>query len=112
MWLSQFSGFVVRWRATWFALVASLFLASFLLVSCSGFSFGGSSGSGGTGGSGNSSSPSASTTPSQLPLAKLHWCSKPFILFRDEHAPVTGTPVATATPTTNGTPAVTATGTG
>lgn len=68
-----------------------LLLTSFFLVSCTGLNFGGSS----------SASPTA--TPAQLPLAKLRWCGKPVIIFRDEGA----TP--TPTPTTGGTPRATAT---
>lgn len=102
MLVPQSSVFVVRWRAIWLSAAASLFLASFLLVSCSGLSFGG-------GGGGGGSSSTATATPSQLPLVKLHWCSKPFILFRDEHAPVTSTPVATSTATASSTPATRAT---
>jgi hypothetical protein len=72
-------------------------LSSFLLASCSSLSFGS-----------GSASPTANATPSQLPLSKLHWCKKPFILFRDEHAPATKTPTATATPSTATTPGATA----
>ncbi|SRR6266566_3344197 len=99
MLVPQCSVFVVRWRPTWISLALNLCIASFLLVSCSGPSFGGSAGG---------SSATIVPTPAQLPLAKLHWCNKPFILFRDEHAPVTGTPTtASSTPATT----VTATGT-
>lgn len=99
MLVPQCSVFVVHWRPTWFSLALNLCIASFLLVSCSGPSFGGSAGG---------SSAAIVATPVQLPLAKLHWCNKPFIFFRDEHAPVTGTPTtASSTPATT----VTATGT-
>src|SRR6266516_3170840 len=103
MLVPQCSVFVVRWRPTWISLALNLCIASFLLVSCSGPSFGGSAGG---------SSATIVPTPAQLPLAKLHWCNKPFILFRDEHAAVTGTPSATATATTSSTPAATATASG
>src|SRR6266567_1939559 len=98
MLVPQSSVFVVRWRLTWLSLALNLCFASFLLVSCSGPSFGGGTGS-----------PSATivATPAQLPLAKLHWCSKPLILFRDEHAPITSTPT-----TSSSTPAATATASG
>ena len=98
MLVPQCSVFVVRWRPTWLSLALNLCIASFLLVSCSGPSFGGSAGG---------SSATIVVTPAQLPLAKLHWCNKPFILFRDEHAPVTGTPT-----TAGSTPATTVTATG
>src|SRR3954469_24188040 len=95
MFVAQFSSLVMRWRYTWFYLTISLLLSSFFLASCSGLSFGGPT------------TPVAIPTPSNLPLAKLHWCNKPFILFRDEHAHVAGTP--TATPTATATAAATAT---
>jgi len=82
-------------------LTICLLLSSFLLMSCSGVSLGG-----------GGSTPTAKPTPSQLALARLHWCNKPFILFRDEHAPVTGTGVINHAPTTatvSGTPGSTAT---
>jgi hypothetical protein len=95
MFVAQFSSLVMRWRYKWFYLTISLLLSSFFLGSCSGLSLGGPT------------TPTATPTPSNLPLAKLHWCNKPFILFRDEHAPVSGTPTATATAAT--TPGATAT---
>src|SRR5438876_4639066 len=98
MLVPQCSVFVVRWRPTWISLALNLCIASFLLVSCSGPSFGGSAGG---------SSATIVPTPAQLPLAKLHWCSKPLILFRDEHAPITSTPT-----TSSSTPAATATASG
>jgi hypothetical protein len=78
--------------------VACLMLAAFLLASCSGPGLGG-----------GSASPTATPTPSRLALSKLHWCKKPFILFRDEHAPTTKTPAATATPSAAATAGATAT---
>ncbi len=95
MFVAQFSSLVMRWRYKWFCLTISLLLSSFFLGSCSGLSVGGPT------------TPTATPTPSNLPLARLHWCNKPFILFRDEHAPVSGTPTATATAAT--TPGATAT---
>ncbi len=88
------------------SLLFGLLLSSVFLASCSGLSVGG----------GGSSTPTAHPTPSNVTLSKLHWCNKPFIVFRDEHAPVTGTPTGsgstpTATATTGATPGVTATGT-
>jgi hypothetical protein len=99
MFVAQFSSLVMRWRYKWFYLTISLLLSSFFLGSCSGLSLGGPT------------TPTATPTPSNLPLAKLHWCNKPFILFRDEHAPVSGTPTATptATATAAATPGATAT---
>jgi hypothetical protein len=85
MFVAQFSSLVMRWQYKWFYLTISLLLSSFFLASCSGLSLGGPT------------TPAATPTPSNMPLAKLHWCNKPFILFRDEHAPVSGTPTATAT---------------
>ncbi len=99
MFVAQFSSLVMRWRYKWFYLTISLLLSSFFLGSCSGLSLGGPT------------TPTATPTPSNRPLAKLHWCNKPFILFRDEHAPVSGTPTATptATATAAATPGATAT---
>jgi hypothetical protein len=81
-------------RFAWLYLAVVLLLANILLASCTGL-FGGSSG------------PAATATPSALDIAKLHWCMKPSMLFRDEEAV---TPTATATATT--TPGATATPTG
>jgi hypothetical protein len=94
MSVPQSFSFVAHLRHAWLFLSTSLFLSSFFLVSCSGLNFFGSA----------SSSPTAKPTLSQLPLSKLHWCDKPFIVFRDEHAPVTmtsagGTPTPTITTT-------------
>ncbi|MBV9228207.1 MAG: hypothetical protein JOZ18_02750 [Chloroflexi bacterium] len=58
----------------------SILLASILLVSCSGFSLGG-------GGTSTKSAPTQVT----LGLAKLHWCGKPLMLFRDENTLVSAT---------------------
>ena len=96
MFISRFSSvvgarFIVPWRYVWLCLSICLLLSSFLLASCSGVSLGG-----------GGSTPTAKPAPSQLTLARLHWCNKPFILFRDEHAPVTGT----ATGVINHTPTV------
>lgn len=93
----QHNSSVVNWWQVGLSLFMGLLLSSFFLVSCSGLNFGG----------GSSSSPTAKPTPSQVALSKLHWCNKPFIVFRDLHAPVTGTPTATAT--TGATPGATAT---
>lgn len=96
--------YVVRWWQIGLSLFTGLLLSSFFLVSCSGLNFG----------SGSGSNPTTNPTPSQVALSKLHWCNKPFIVFRDLHAPVTGTPTGssstpTATATTGATPGVTAT---
>src|SRR5947209_8679357 len=77
-------------------LALSALLAALLLVSCSNpFA---------------SSQPGATATalPANLPLAKLKWCSKPTMLFRDEGAAPTATATATATVTTTATATVTA----
>ncbi|MEO8955468.1 MAG: hypothetical protein ABI396_14490 [Ktedonobacteraceae bacterium] len=93
---------VVHRRQVWLSLFIGFLLSSFFLVSCSGLSLGGSA------------TPTAQATPSQVALSKLRWCNKPFIVFRDEHAPLTGTPggsssTPTATATTGTTPGATAT---
>ena len=96
MLVPESSLFVVRWRYIGLCLSICLLVSSFMLVSCSNVSLGGSG-----------SSPTTKPTPSRLVLSKLHWCNKPFIVFRDEHAPVT--PAATATATRGSTPGATAT---
>src|SRR5947209_5188116 len=101
MFVPQSSCFVVRWQYAWLYLLTSLLLSTFFLTSCSGLNSGGIS-----------SSPTTKPTPSQLPLTKLHWCNKPFILFRDEHAAVKVTVTSTATATPGSTPDVTATASG
>ncbi len=98
---------VVRRQRICLYLAIFLLLSSFFLVSC--LSFGG----------GTPAKPGATSTPSHLGLAKLHWCGSPLILFRDEGAPTsvtagtataiaTGTATATAgsTPTAAATPTV------
>src|SRR5581483_5226810 len=102
MLVPQHFSCVVHRRQVWLSLFIGFLLSSFSLVSCSGLSFGGST------------TPTAQATPSQVALSKLRWCNKPFIVFRDEHAPVTGTPggsssTPTATATTGATPGATAT---
>ena len=99
MLVSQSSLLVVRWRFIWLCLSTCLLLSSFILVSCSGVNVGSSA-----------ARPTAKPTIPQVSLSKLHWCNKPFIIFRDEHAPVTltpggGTSTATAKATTGSTPA-------
>ena len=103
MLVRQSSSFVVRWRYIGLCLSICLLVSSFILVSCSNVSLG-------AGGSG----PKTTPTPSRVALSNLHWCNKSFIVFRDEHAPVTvtrasGTPAVTATATTGSTPGATAT---
>jgi hypothetical protein len=75
-------------------LPGCILLANVLLVACSGFS---------QGGSGTATTPTATT----LGLAKLHWCGKPLMLFRDENALVSATATvassASATPVAGGT---------
>ncbi len=118
MFVSQFLSFVARLRQVWLLTSTCLLLSSFVLVSCSGLNFG----------VGGNTTPTAKPTPSLVELTKIHWCNKPFVVFRDEHAPVTVTPAggtptvtvtaavsatstsgATGTATTGGTPTVTAT---
>src|SRR5437764_6727326 len=99
MLVSQSSLLEVRWRFIWLCLSTCLLLSSFILVSCSGVNVGSSA-----------ARPTAKPTIPQVSLSKLHWCNKPFIIFRDEHAPVTltpggGTSTATAKATTGSTPA-------
>jgi len=77
-------------------LALSAMLAALLLVSCSNpFA---------------SSQPGSTATalPANFPLAKLKWCGKPTMLFRDEGAAPTVTATATATVTTSPTATVTA----
>ncbi len=100
MLLSSLLTCIVYKRGALLALAASLFLSSFLFAACSGF------------GGGGPTSPTSTSTASSLALAKLHWCNKASILFRDEHAPVTATATATAaTPIASVTPTTTATAT-
>src|SRR5947209_15816661 len=101
-----FSGFsfVVR-RESWRGLVllgmpfTLLLLVGALLTACSGINFGGATPATGT-----------PTQTAAVALAKLHWCGKALMIFRDEGATTTttGTPAATmtatATPATTGTP--------
>ncbi|HYX49764.1 MAG TPA: hypothetical protein VE843_08470, partial [Ktedonobacteraceae bacterium] len=95
-------------RCVCFLLTICLLLSNVFLAACSSpFSFGSSSGT-----------PTATTTPSEVALAKLHWCGKPSMLFRDEGAVTpTVTPSAvqgttpTATSTSTVTPGVTSTST-
>lgn len=76
-------------------IAGAVLLSSMLFAACSGF------------GGGATTTPTSTSTASPLTLAALHWCNKPTLLFRDEHAPVTvtttsGTPV-TGTPTASAT---------
>src|SRR5437773_137447 len=97
MLVPQSSSLVARWRYIWLYLSTCLLLSSFILVSCSRLNVGSSA-----------SAPTAKTTTPHVTLSKLQWCNKPFIIFRDEHAPVTvttagGTPTVTAKATTGST---------
>ncbi len=110
MIVPQTFSFRAYWRHLWdylrrgFKLSLLLMVTGSFLISCTGLNLGGSS-----------SSPSPTATASHLPLAKLHWCGKPVIIFRDEGTMPTptptagGTPSATATATAGGTPTGTAT---
>jgi hypothetical protein len=104
MFLPQSLSFVARWRFAGLFVSTCLLLSSFFLLSCSGLNFSGG---------GGSTSPTSKPTSSQVALTNLHWCNKPFIVFRDLHAPVTVTPTAgtATTATTGGTPGATAGGT-
>ena len=85
-------------RCVCFLLTICLLLSNVFLAACSSpFSFGAGSGS-----------PTATTSPSVLALAQLHWCGKPSMLFRDEGA-VTPTATASAVPGTTSTPISTST---
>ncbi|HVB22766.1 MAG TPA: hypothetical protein VNG51_12550 [Ktedonobacteraceae bacterium] len=101
----QLLTFIAHKRRALMTIAGTVLLSSMLFTACSGF-----------GGSGTTS-PTSTATASSQSLTKLHWCNKPTILFRDEHAPVTvtttsGTPAtgtpATGTPVT-GTPTASAT---
>ena len=85
-------------RGRWGRVLALsvLLLLSVLLVACSS-PFGG-------GGGGATTQATPSPTASQVTLAKLAWCSKPLMVFRDNGA----APVATGTPP-SGTPTAVAT---
>ena len=99
----QLLTFIVYRRRALITMVGTILLSSFLFAACAGF------------GGGNTTTPTAKPTLASVTLAKLHWCNKPTLVFRDEHAPVTVTPTggtatvtATAT-TTAGTPTPTPT---
>ena len=81
-------------------------LAMYVLLSL-GFLLAGCSGSNATT---NSSKATVSVTVASLPqvaLAKLHWCGKQILIFRDEGATKTSTPTASSTPSVNITATVT-----
>ena len=101
MFASQIISFVACWRKTRPPLVFALLLTivSIAVIGCSGLSFGG----------GGITPPTA--TPSHLALAKLQWCGKPLVLFRDEGAAPSPTVTATATAMATATTTATATGT-
>ncbi len=77
-------------RSAWLCLAISALLSNLFLVSCTGL-FGGSA------------EPTTKPTPSELALAKLPWCSKPSMIFRDEGAMTTPTTSVTATATVGAT---------
>lgn len=72
-------------RCTWSLAAVGLMLSSIFLVSCTSL-FGN-----------NTPGTTATATPSELALTKIHWCSKPSMVFRDEGASVTLGASATAT---------------
>jgi hypothetical protein len=80
-------------RFVWLCLAIVLLLANILLASCTGLV-------------GGSTRPAPTATPSALEIAKLKWCMKPSMLFRDEEAV---TPTATTTPAATITPGATVT---
>lgn len=100
---SQLLTVIVHKRRALMTLASTVLLVSVLFSACSGF------------GGGGTTTATSTATSSPLTLARLHWCNKPTILFRDEHAPVTvtatsGTP-ATGTPTASTTATTTPTAT-
>lgn len=101
MFVSHVIALVARWRKTGpaLALTLLLLLVSISMIACSGLSFGGSSGS------------TPTSTPSRQSLAKLTWCGKPLVLFRDEGATPSPTTTATGTATATATATVRPTGT-
>lgn len=78
--------FIVHKRHALIAIAGTLLLSSVIFSACSGI------------GGGGPTPPTSTATSTAQALAKLHWCNKPSILFRDEHAPVTVTPTG-STPT-------------
>lgn len=95
MSVSYYWSFLVRWRLGGYVAIGVL-LISVLFTACSN-PFG------------SGASQSVTATPSSVALAKLKWCTRPFIVFRDEH-PVAATP-GSGTPTTTPTTTTTATAT-
>ncbi|HTD19839.1 MAG TPA: hypothetical protein VK667_09950, partial [Ktedonobacteraceae bacterium] len=83
--MPQSLSFVARWRFARLLVSTCLLLFSFFLLSCSGLNFSGG---------GGSTTPTPKPKPSLVALTNLHWCNKPFIVFRDLHAPVTVTSTA------------------
>src|SRR6266516_2540165 len=81
-----------RLQAQWPILAGCVLLASAVLTSCSGLNLGGSPSPSPTG-------KAATPTPTTTALARLHWCDKPLMVFRDLAA--SGTPgVKAGNPTT------------
>lgn len=82
-------------------VLATLLFVSVCFVGCSGLNVGGSSSTPTTKGV-----TATSASVSQVALAKLHWCGKPVLVFRDDGSTrsstptVSGTPASTLTPTT------------
>ncbi|MDQ6659840.1 MAG: hypothetical protein M3Z24_02610 [Chloroflexota bacterium] len=90
---------LMRWRYKWLVLLCYLLLICLCCAACSDVG----------GGNSNSSNNNSQAPESDVALAKIHWCGKPLVIFRDEHASSTATP-GTGTPTTI--PSVTASPTG
>lgn len=94
MSVSFYWSILARWRRLGGYAVVGVLLASVLFSACSNPFSGGKT-------------QSATATPSSLALAKLKWCTQPFIVFRDEHSAAatsgSGTPTATATTTATAT---------
>jgi hypothetical protein len=86
-------------KLVWLCLTTGLLLSNLLLTSCTGLF------------SGNST-PAPTAAPAALTLAKLHWCRKPAMVFRDEGAVPSPTARTTATPGTTATAATTPSATG
>jgi hypothetical protein len=102
MSVSYYWSMLARGRRLGGYAVAGVLLACLLFSACSNPFAGGK--------------PTPTATPSSLSLAKLKWCTQPFIVFRDEHpaaTPTSGTPTGTPTAiaTSSATPGATATAT-
>jgi len=116
---SMFSGFTFLWNKQRYSFqyhrygggspIRMSFFCSMLLfvclcfVGCSGINT--ATNPSATNPSSTTNGITATTSLPSVALAKLHWCGKQILIFRDEGSPQSGTP------TTSGTPATTGTGT-